>query len=120
MADYTYRTDQAGPAIGFRWLDYNRQLYDFMTPGWTFGLQLVTFVDNVQQKSLDGSNIGAAVGSATAPNVIVSWPAGFFSDVPPDTYLIHLMATDEDSKPYYFSLQRLPTVEVIQAPTIVP
>jgi hypothetical protein len=118
MADYTYRTDQSGPPIGFRWLDYNKQLYNFTVGVWVFGLQLVTF-DGVQQKALDGTNIGGSAGTITGPNVIVSWPVGFFSDVPVDTYLIHLSATDEDTKPYFFSLQRLPTVQVIPAPTVV-
>lgn len=117
MADYTYRKDQAGPAIGFRWNDYTGSLYDFSVPGWSFELALVTFNTNLTVKVLDNSNIIGSAGSATAPNVLLKFPLNFFSDVPADIYMLHLKAVDADSLPYFFSLRRIPTLQVIDAPT---
>ena len=118
-ADYIYRQDQAGPPIGFRWLNYNRALYDFTVGTWVFTLQVVTY-DGFWVKQVEDGDISGSPGSATDPNVVIDWPANFFSDIPVDQYMLHLSALDADSRPYFFSLQRLPTLQVIPAPLPMP
>lgn len=119
MADYTYRQDQAGPPIGFRWLNYRSVLYDFTVGTWVFTLEVVTY-DGLLQKTVEDSDISGSAGSSTDPNVVIDWPIDFFSDVPPDQYMLFLKAVDADSRPYFFSLQRLPTLQVIAAPLPIP
>jgi hypothetical protein len=119
MADYTYRTDQSGPPIGFRWLDYTKTLINFTT-GWTFELQLVTYTGLIE-KVVDNTGITGGAGDSVQPNVVISWPLSFFTDVPPDQYQLLLKAIETaSSKPRFFSLDRLPTLEVVPAPTVAP
>lgn len=119
MADYIYRQDQDGPPIGFRWLDYTKQLLDF-TSGWTFELVLVTY-EGVIQSTVDNTNITGGPGDTVQPNVVIDWPAAFFTAIPVDQYLLQLKATETaTSKGRVFSLDRLPTLEVVPALTVAP
>ena len=117
VADYIYRQDQDGPPIGFRWLDYTKTLIDFST-GWTFELQLVTY-DGLIESTVPDADITGGVGDSVQPNVVISWPANFFSAVPVDQYQIHLKANDvSEGRSRFFSLDRLPTLEVVPALTV--
>lgn len=115
-ANFVYRQDQDSPPIGFKWLDYTLELINFTT-GFDFELQLVTYTGEQQKVQTSSGTGGSITGSATEPNIIVDWDTGFFSDVPVGRYMLHLKAIqDGTGKVRYFSLDRLPTLDVIPAP----
>lgn len=119
-ANFVYRQDQDSPPIGFKWLDYNLDMIDFTTDH-TFSLQLVTY-DGIIQKTQLGSGTGGGItGYNVEPNIVVDWDTDFFSDVPVGRYMLHLKATQvSTTKDRYFSLDRLPTLDVIPAPQATP
>lgn len=90
MADYTYLANQDSPGIQIIWTDGNGNLIDFSTS--TMTVRLVDANgDVVLNKTL------GVVGTATSPNVTITWAPGDL-DLTPGDYQLYVFGRDTQDR----------------------
>lgn len=117
-ANIVTRTDQDAPPFGILWPDWDDSVIDFTT-GWTsFELELVDYqaIPAIEKAMNTTGTPGCIIGAAVEPNIVIVWPAGWFSDVTPGRYKMHIHAISTDGHDRIFNLDNPPTVEVQLAP----
>ena len=82
----TYRTVDEDPGIAYSWLDRDGSVIDLS--GATFSLVVTNLQGTTELTKTSG-----ITGSATSPNVVISWDAGELATLGVGTYLYKLTAT---------------------------
>jgi hypothetical protein len=108
MSELTYVADTENPGTDIIWKDWSGTLIDFST-GFTFTVKLTQDGATVLTKS---TNI---VGSATEPNIRISWDVDEL-DLAPGAYQMWLYARDGGDRDRVFRPNDPPLIRIVAAP----
>jgi hypothetical protein len=108
MSELTYVADTENPGTDIIWKDWSGTLIDFST-GFTFTVKLTQDGVTALTKS---TNI---VGSATEPNIRISWDADEL-DLTPGVYQMWVYANDGVDRDRVFRPNDPPLIRIVAAP----
>lgn len=107
MNTYTYMADSEAPSVPLEWKDYAGNLIDFSS-GYTFTVQLVD-TDGVKRLT----KTSGIVGSATSPNVVITWANGELAALAAGAYRMLVYARDGSGADRVFAPSTPPKVVIV-------
>lgn len=107
MADFTYLANQESPGVQLVWQDGTGAIIDFSTS--TMTVRLVNSAGTVTLTKTTG-----VVGTATSPNVTVTWAPGELNLTPGD-YQLFVFARDAQDRDRVFRPSNPPILTILAA-----